>query len=409
MSGEPTPSAADVDPQPAPHVVPPASAESSAETDQATDTATSAPRPWAPTPLSWKRLILSVVLLGAVAIGAEVGMPALIEDSSIRQLVMLGAVNVLIALSLNIINGMAGQFSIGHAGFVGVGAYSAAVVAANLHEAFPGDITFVRSLFIVPPSVAFGASMAGFFGLLVGLPSLRLRGDYLAIVTLGFAEIFRLLIATASAGSQQGGLSGALAKLGGQNGYAGPRDLGVPQYAGPFWVFTAVFVMVALSLRLKFSGWGRALRALREDEIAAAAVGVDPTRYKVTSFVLAASSAGAAGALLATMRDGSPTTQPDQFGFAASFDAITMVILGGSGSISGAILGGLFITFTIKAIELVQATDAVQAFRTQHEWLDLNALRMVIYAAVLIAVMLLRPEGVFGEREIKLFRPKRDA
>lgn len=338
--------------------------------------------------------------LVAVAIGAELGLPALVTDSSIRQLVMLGAVNVLIALSLNIINGMAGQFSIGHAGFVGVGAYTGAIVMANLHASFPGEVGFVRSLAFVPVSVISGASMAAFFGVLVGLPSLRLRGDYLAIVTLGFAEIFRLLIASASAGSNQAGLSGLLARLGGPNGYAGPNRLGVPQYAGPFWVFLAVFAMVAFSFRLKFSGWGRALRALREDEIAAAAVGVDPTRYKVTSFVLAAATAGAAGSLLATMKDGSPTTQPDQFTFTASFDAITMVILGGSGSISGAVLGGLFVTFTIKAIELVQATEAVQGFRTTHEWLDLNALRMLVYAAVLIAVMLLRPEGVFGEREI---------
>lgn len=340
------------------------------------------------------------LLLLLVAVGAEVGIPALIEDSSIRQLVMLGGINILIALSLNIINGMAGQFSIGHAGFVGVGAYTAAVVGSHLHAAFPGSITFARSLFIVPLSLGAGAFAAGCFGFLVGLPSLRLRGDYLAIVTLGFAEIFRLLIATASAGSSTSGLGGLLARLGGQNGYAGPHDQGIPQYAGPFWLFSAVFLMIALSLRLKLSGWGRALRALREDEIAAAAVGVDPTRYKVTSFVLAATSAGAAGALLATAKDGSPTTQPDQFGFQASFEAITMVILGGSGSVSGAVLGGLFVTFTVKAIELVQSTDAVQAFKTSHDWLDLNALRMVVYAGVLIAVMLLRPEGVFGEREL---------
>lgn len=340
----------------------------------------------------------------AIAVAAEIGLPVVVRDSSIRQLVMLGAVNVLIGLSLNIINGMAGQFSIGHAGFVGVGAYTAAIVMSNLHASFPGEVTLVRGFAFVPLSVLAGATVSAFFGFLVGLPSLRLRGDYLAIVTLGFAEIFRLLIATASAGKNQGGLGGLLASLGGQNGYAGPDRQGVPQYAGPFWLFLAVFAMIVFSLRLKFSGWGRALRALREDEIAAAAVGVDPTRYKVTSFVLAAATAGAAGSLLATMRDGSPTTQPDQFTFAASFDAITMVILGGSGSISGAVLGGLFVTFTIKAIELVQATDAVQGFRTNHEWLDLNALRMLVYAAVLIAVMLLRPEGVFGERELFGFR-----
>ena len=151
--------------------------------------------------------------------------------------------------------------------------------------------------------------------------------------------------------------------------------------------------------------WLHDLRALREDEIAAAAVGVDPTAYKVTSFVIAAAGGGVAGALLASMRDGNPTVQPDQFTFAYSFDAITMVILGGSGSVTGAILGGVFVTFTVKMIEQLQGLDAVQALKAAHPNLDLNALRMVVYAAVLIALMILRPEGLMGERE--LFRRTR--
>nr|MCU0659862.1 branched-chain amino acid ABC transporter permease [Polyangiaceae bacterium] len=293
---------------------------------------------------------LSYLAVLLVALAAEFGLSGVLPDASLRQLVMMGAINILIALSLNIINGMAGQFSIGHAGFVGVGAYTAAVLMGNLHQAWPGEITFARSLVVVPASVSAAALLSALCGLLVGLPSLRLRGDYLAIVTLGFAEIFRLLIATAAAGGE-----GLLSKLGGQNGYAGPTDQGVPQYAGPFWVFGAVGVALLLCHRLKFSGWGRALRALREDEIAAAAVGVDPTRFKVTSFVLAAAGAGVAGGLLATMRDGSPITQPDQFNFQASFDAITMVILGGSGSVSGATLGALFVTFSIKFFEYLQS------------------------------------------------------
>src|SRR5262249_31308813 len=145
---------------------------------------------------------------------------------------------------------------------------------------------------------------------------------------------------------------------------------GVPLYAGPFWVFGVMLVVLVLAWRLKFSGWGRALRALREDEIAAAAVGVDPTRYKVTSFVLAAAGGGVAGGLLAMMRDGSPTVNPDSFAFVTSFDAITMVILGGSGSVSGAVLGALFVTFTIKAIELLQGIDAIQELGAS---IDLNA------------------------------------
>jgi branched-chain amino acid transport system permease protein len=347
-----------------------------------------------------RKVAIGVALVG-VALAAEFLLPRAVTDSSIRQLVMMAAINILIALSLNVINGMAGQFSIGHAGFVGVGAYTGAVVMANLHQSLGGDVTFARSFLLVPISVIAGGGLAALFGLLVGLPSLRLRGDYLAIVTLGFAEIFRLLIATAAAGDAAStGLSGLLARLGGQNGYAGPTELGIPQYAGPFWVVGAVFAMVIATWRLKFSSWGRGLRALREDEIAAAAVGVDPTGYKVKSFVIAAGGAGVAGALMATMRDASPIVQPDSFNFQASFDAITMVILGGSGSISGSVLGALFVTFTIKLIELLQATDSVQAFKTAHEWLDLNALRMVVYAATLIAVMILRPAGVFGEREI---------
>jgi branched-chain amino acid transport system permease protein len=253
----------------------------------------------------------------------------------------------------------------------------------------------------MPAVIVSAGLMAALFGLVVGLPSLRLRGDYLAIVTLGFAEIFRLVIATSSqGGADQGTFAQMLASLGGQNGYAGPDSAGVPQYAGPFWIFGALVVAVVAAWRLKFSGWGRALRALREDEIATAAVGVDPTRYKVTSFVISAAGAGVAGGLLASMRDGNPTVQPDQFSFATSFDAITMVILGGSGSVSGAIVGGVLVTFTVKMIEQLQGLDAIQSLRTVYPSLDLNALRMVIYAAILIGLMILRPEGIFGEREV---------
>jgi branched-chain amino acid transport system permease protein len=323
-----------------------------------------------------------------------------VPDSSIRQLLMLAACNVLVALSLNVINGLAGQFSIGHAGFVGIGGYTSAVLASHLHQALgAGDVTFGKSFVVVPLCVLASAVMSGLFGLLVGLPSLRLKGDYLAIVTLGFAEIFRLVIATAQADAG-GPVGRALSSLGGQNGYQGFGNQGVPLYAGPFWVFGLTLLLGVVAWRIKFSGWGRALRALREDEIAAAAVGVDPTSYKVTSFVIAAVGGGIAGGLMAIMRDGTPVVNPDNYNFQASFDAITMVILGGSGSVSGSALGGILITFTIKAIELLQATSVVQDLRRSFEGLDLNALRMIVYAVVLIVLMILRPEGILGEREL---------
>ena len=357
---------------------------------------------------SLRRILIPVALVCAV-VGLEFSFEWVIADAAWRQLALFAMVNVIVALSLNVINGMAGQFSIGHAGFVGIGAYTAAIVAGHVHKALGADeILFSNSFIVMPLALLAAGSTAAVFGFVVGLPSLRLKGDYLAIVTLGFAEIFRLVIATAqTGGTVDGTIARFLAYLGGQHGYAGPDKNGIPQYAGPFWIFGAVVLCVVIAWRLKFSGWGRALRALREDEIATASVGVDPTRYKVTSFVLAATGAGIAGGLLASMRDGNPTVQPDQFTFAYSFDAITMVILGGSGSVSGAIFGGLFVTFTVKMIEQLQGMDSVLALREAYPALDLNALRMVIYASVLIGLMILRPEGLFGERE--LFRRKRAA
>ncbi|MBK9261520.1 MAG: branched-chain amino acid ABC transporter permease [Polyangiaceae bacterium] len=348
-----------------------------------------------------RRILVPLALVGAV-VGLEFSFEWLIADAAWRQLALFAMVNVIVALSLNVINGMAGQFSIGHAGFVGIGAYTAAIVAGHVHKALgTEDILFSNSFIVMPLALLAAGCVAAVFGFVVGLPSLRLRGDYLAIVTLGFAEIFRLVIATAqTGGTVEGPIARFLAYLGGQNGYAGPDKNGIPQYAGPFWIFGAVVLCVIVAWRLKFSGWGRALRALREDEIATASVGVDPTRYKVTSFVIAATGAGIAGGLLASMRDGNPTVQPDQFTFAYSFDAITMVILGGSGSVSGAIFGGVFVTFTVKMIEQLQGMDSVQALRATYPSLDLNALRMVIYASVLIGLMILRPEGLFGEREL---------
>jgi branched-chain amino acid transport system permease protein len=372
-----------------------------------------------------------LLLVLALALVLDFTLDQITSDSSLRQLFLLAACNVLVALSLNVINGMAGQFSIGHAGFLCLGAYTSAIASSHLHVWLGGGApTFANSFLVVPLSLVLSGGLAGFAGLLVGLPSLRLKGDYLAIVTLGFAQIITLTISTAQLASGEtaaqawalvgrsgptGGvgaffhaLSVSIAGLGGTNGYAGPKSTGVPAYAGPFWILSLTFILGVVAWRLKFSGWGRALRALREDEIAAASVGVDPARYKVTSFVVAAVGAGIAGGLMAMMRDGNPTVQPESYTFQASFDAVTMVILGGSGSVSGAALGGLFVTLSIKAIEYVQGTAFIQELRQKVEWLDLNALRMMIYAGVLITLMIVRPHGLLGEREL-FDRKKRPA
>jgi branched-chain amino acid transport system permease protein len=369
-------------------------------------------------------IVWGAATLGALAllVLADLGWETVLPDSALRQLVLLVFCNIVVAVSLNLVSGIAGQLSLGHAAFLALGAYAAAIVTSHLHAALGGgEPTFLRSLVIVPPAILVAAVVAGIFGFLLGLPSLRLKGDYLAIVTLGFAEIVRLVIATAQIGGEPEtfrqawchlganangneyvqpffhALAVAIAQLGGVNGYAGPSDSGVPLYAGPFWIVGITALLFLVSWRLKRSGWGRALRALREDEIAAAAVGVDPTRYKVTSFVLSAVGGGIAGAMITIHRDGSPIVQPDSFGFATSFDAITMVILGGSGSVTGAALGAVVVTLTVKAIEFLQ--HAITAGGGGGA-IDLNALRMMIYAATLIALMIKRPEGLLGEREL---------
>ncbi|MFO0618019.1 MAG: branched-chain amino acid ABC transporter permease [Polyangiaceae bacterium] len=350
-----------------------------------------------------KGALITLAILG-VSVGAQYGLPVIIPDTAWRQLLLDTLVKVVVALSLNVVNGMAGQFSIGHAGFVGIGAYTAAITASHLQQSMhPGisiaNIPLESSFVVVPAAMIAAAIAAGAFGLLVGLPSLRLKGDYLALVTLGFAEIIRQVISGTSAA-----ISPLIAQLGGVNGYLGADGHGVPQYAGPFWIVGVALWAIVIAWRLKFSGWGRALRALREDEIAAAAVGVDPTRYKVTSFVIAAMGGGVAGSLLALVYDGSPSVQPASYSVVASFEAITMVILGGSGSISGAVLGAIFVTLSVRLIEQVQGIDSVRDFVRAHPNFDLNALRMVLYAATLIGLMILRPAGVFGERELSLAR-----
>jgi branched-chain amino acid transport system permease protein len=367
-----------------------------------------------------KRLPTPVLLLIALAIciALDLGYDAAVSADRASKfwlhIAIICSINVLGATSLNIVNGMAGQFSIGHAGFVGLGAYIGGSVAANLGVAMKLPINVLRdnlsltqSLIIVPVVLVVVAIVCALVGFVVGLPSLRLRGDYLAIVTLGFSEILRLSILGTVAENANNPVTRMIGSLGGALGYRGPQQgsdfVGIPSVAGPFWTFGLTALAVFLALRFKRSGFGRALRAVREDEIAAAAVGVDPAKYKVTAFILAAVGAGIAGALLVIQRDGPGIVSPANMKFDKSFEVITMVILGGSGSVSGAAVGAVLYTVVFYASEegLNQLARAGVGFFAH---VDAAALRMALFAATLIAVMLVRPEGLFGERE--LFEPR---
>ena len=270
--------------------------------------------------------------LGAVLVLAalEPNLRGLIGAYNYQILVLIG-VNIILAVSLNLINGFTGQFSIGHAGFYAVGAYTS---AALVRYAGPPVRVLISSL----PTVAqdavlllmglLGAALvAGLAGLAVGIPSLRLRGDYLAIVTLGFGEIIRVLILNIDA-------------IGGARGFSG-----IPQLSNFFWVYLFVLITIATVHNLVDSSYGRAFVAIRDDEIAAEAMGVDTTRFKVLSFMISSMFAGIAGGLFGHF---TMYLHPNSFTFVASFYVIIMIVIGGLGSIEGAVLGAVVFTVVLE-------------------------------------------------------------
>ena len=376
-----------------------------------------------------------------------------------ERIVMLIGFNIILAVSLQLINGFSGQFSLGHAGFMAVGAYLAAYPAMNyshqfrepgvtllffislgisigiagvvcgalcvllrlsrkLHRSVPGILLVILLAWILVdfaaasrggpvPKLAIwtrgigalerlftallaggsapaarlsallpdglrqpicfvillvgGGACAAAVGFIVGLPALRLRGDYLAIATLGFAEIIRIAIQNAS-------------PLGGALGLTP-----IPKYTDFAWLYACVIITVAVIWRIAYSPKGRAIMAVREDEIAAAAIGLNTTQYKVTAFIIGAFFAGVAGALYA-LHEHSIT--PTSFGLQKSIEIVVMVTLGGLGSISGAILAAAVLTLLPEVLR------------------PIADYRMVIYSLLLVVMMLLRPQGLLGGWEL---------
>ena len=325
----------------------------------APETAAPAPR-W---PLRFAAAAAGIALLW--------GLSALLEGALIeyvQRIILLAGINVILAVSLNLINGTTGQFSIGHAGFMAIGAYGSAFVGVHVAPVVAGALgagpfgdalTFNLALVV-------GALAAGLSGLCVGLPSLRLRGDYLAIVTLGFGEIIRISFNNATF-------------LGAATGYFGDSPAGLPPYTNLFWVYLWVAVIILAMWNVTFSQTGRSLSAIREDEIAAEAMATPTTRLKILAFSLSAAGAGIAGGLFAHMQAG---IRPEDFRFDKSIDMIVMIIVGGLGSVTGAALGGIFVAVSLELMR------------------DLNEYRLVLYALLLIVIMLVRPEGLLGSREL---------
>ncbi len=291
--------------------------------------------------------------------------PAVRVSPYVVQVFTLAGINIILAVSLNLINGFTGQFSIGHAGFMAIGAYASAFLSVNYGPRLEAVFAFLpqagRTGAVLLIVLAFGALLAAVAGFLVGVPSLRLRGDYLAIVTLGFGEIIRVFILNIDA-------------IGGARGMGG-----IPKYASFGWVYFFAIASVVLVYRIVHSSFGRTLLAVREDEIAAEATGVDTTRAKVISFVISAAMAGVAGGLFAHYL---MYIHTNSFTFLKSIEIIVMIVIGGLGSISGSVLGGVL---------FIALAEILRQFESY---------RMVIFSLMLILIMIFRPQGILGRREV---------
>ncbi|AEF94168.1 ABC-type transporter, integral membrane subunit [Desulfotomaculum nigrificans CO-1-SRB] len=266
-----------------------------------------------------------------------------LNDYYIQVLIMLG-IYLIGALGLNLISGVTGQLSFGHAAFLSIGAYTSAILSLRLHLPFPMVLLA-------------GGFMAALWGVLLGYPTLRLTGDYLGIATLGFGEIVRVVFLNLSITGGALGLSG------------------IPRYTTLTLVIVLVVLTVWAMYRLENSRFGRALVAIREDEIAAEAMGVNITTSKITAFAIGTFLAGISGGLYAHLIQ---YLNPQDFGFQKSFDFLTFVVLGGLGSIPGVILGTTVLTLAPEFLRFVAEY------------------RMMVYGALMVIMMIFRPRGLLG-------------
>lgn len=268
-------------------------------------------------------------------------------DSYTLQILMNIGIAIILALGLNLITGVTGQLSLGHAAFISIGAFTGGIITTKY------NLPFSVSLLIA-------GIMASTIGAVVGLPIFRLSGDYLAIATLGFAEILKVIFLNLEITNKALGLSVL------------PPNTHIPL---ALWVVAiCTFAIVAMYL-LENSRFGRALRAIREDEIAADAMGINTTRYKVQAFAIGTFYAGVGGALLAHVLT---FISPVDFDFDYSVSVLSMVVLGGLGSIPGAILGASILTISPEVLRFMQDY------------------RMLVYGALLVFLMVFRPNGLLG-------------
>lgn len=290
-----------------------------------------------------------------------------------QSIFLVAMMNIILATSLTLINGFTGQFSLGHAGFMAVGGYCAAALTVYLlpKTGFAAYVGGEQFFFL--GSLIAGGILAAIGGYIVGLPSLRLKGDYLAIVTLGFGEIIRVGLLN-------------IDSLGGARGLSG-----IAIHTDQFWLVLGALACSFCAFRFLGTPTGRGMFSVREDEVAAEAMGVNTTRVKVRAFVIGAFWAGVAGGLYAHQYG---YLSPTNFNFMKSFDAVVIIVLGGLGSVSGAILAAIALSILPEALRPLQ------------QWTGMD-FRMIIYSLILIFFMVFKPNGLLGRHEIWHFFRRR--
>ena len=298
------------------------------------------------------------------------------------RILNLSAIYIVLALSLNLANGFTGLFSLGCAGFMAVGAYVSAILTMSpdvkdMNFFLEPLAPWLQNL-TLPFGVALiaGGVCAAIAGLIVGLPVLRLRDDYLAIATLGFSEIIRVVITNLQ------GLT---------NGAQGLKS--IPKYSTTWVVWGVALLAVLFMSRLVRSSYGRQLKAVRDDEIAAEAMGVNVFRVKVVSFTLSSFMAGVGGAMLGHMIT---TIDPKMFSFMLTFNILLIVVLGGNGSISGSVIASIGVTVLMEAMRFLDEPLNFLFIKTD----GLPGLRMVVFSALLMIVVIFRQRGLMGDREL---------
>jgi branched-chain amino acid transport system permease protein len=317
--------------------------------------------------LARPRIFLLAALAASVVLGIFQNQ---IDPYFVDVLTRIG-INIILAVSLNLINGHTGQFSLGHAGFMAVGAYTAAAMTmfAGPHVLPANAPAFLTALWFLAALFA-GGLIAAATGLLVGAPSLRLKGDYLAIVTLGFGQIIAVIFRN-------------IEPLGGALGLNG-----IPAYTNLFWVFAIAAVTVYVITAMVNSTYGRGFIATHDDEVAAEAMGVNTTRYKIVAFVIGAFFAGIAGGLYGHF---TLTISPRGFDFNKSIEIVVMVIVGGMGNTLGVILAAVLLTLLPEGLRTLAGVSP------SLHWIGES--RPLLYALLLIGLMLLRPQGLFNFRK----------